>query len=151
MDDAAVRTRLQAGTILWFIAGFFVSLEVFVALAFMHGGRSILTQATLLPPFVALAVGTLALAALVWPGNRLLVLGKTILIGAAIPALTSITVYTTVPPSLLTWKLGLINLLLVVGLGLLLYRMGGGGLPPALQRKLADVETFLRASFGERR
>ena len=116
--------RLVGSIILFFFGGFFVALEVFIALALMHGGRSLLEQALDLHRFVALAAAALALATWITPLNRFRWLGRAILIGAAFGAFQSITVYLTVPERWdLTWRIGIPNALLLLALGAWLNRL----------------------------
>ena len=133
--------RLPASIILFFFGGFWVALEVFIALALMHGGRGLVEQALDLHRFVALAVATLALATWLTPLNRLRWLGRTILIGAGLGAFQAFTVYVTVPERWdLTWQVGIPNALLVLALGAWLNRL-------AAQREaamLAGLEVSVR-------
>ena len=118
--------RLVASLILFFFGGASVSFEVFTALALMQGDRTILEQALGLQRFVALALVTLTLATLITQLDRLLWLGRTILIGGGFGLVQAAFVYLTVPERWdLTWQLGVPNALLVMGLGYWLNRLAG--------------------------
>jgi hypothetical protein len=130
MNQALHGMRGAAGTLLLFIAGFFVSLEVFVGFALMHKGRGLLEQAWSLHRFVPCALVSLAAAAWVCPERRLLRVGRAMILGSAAGLVPSLPPYFAVPdPLMLTWKLGLINFVAVGGLGLVFFTQAGGILP----------------------
>ena len=116
--------RLTASLILFFLGGAAVAMEVFIGLALMEGGRSLLQQAIGLHRFIALAAAFLALAVWLTPLNRLRWLGRAILIGAGFGIFQAATVYLAVPERWdLTWRIGVPNALLVLALGALLNRL----------------------------
>ena len=120
---AAQDLRLVGSMLLFFFGGAAVSLEVFTALALLEGGRTLTEQALALERFVALAIACLAIATWITPLNRLRWLGRSILIGGGFGAFQAATVYATVPERWdLTWRIGVPNALVVLGIGYWLHR-----------------------------
>ena len=112
--------------LLFFTGAIVVGLEVFVALALMEGGRSLAEQVVGLSRFAGLAVACLALATWLSPVNHWRALGRALMAGAALGIFGAVPVYLMVPdPYGLTWKLGLINLVLIVAIGAVLDRRPG--------------------------
>lgn len=136
-DSKAAEWRYVTSLMLFFTAGFLISLEVFTASAFLQHGRSLAEQAWMLRRFVGLAVLSLGLATLASPDHRSLKAGRTIILGTAVGLLASASPYAMVPIRDLTWQLGLINLAIVLGIGIFMFRRGGGILPGMKRRSRA--------------
>ena len=118
--------RWATSFMLFFFGGALVSLEVFCALALEQADRSLIQQALALSRFIGLAAGCLALATWLSPINRWRSLGRALLSGAAAGIVGAAPVYFLLPdPYVLTWKLGLLNLILIVALGAALDRRAG--------------------------
>jgi hypothetical protein len=118
--------RWVVSFLLFFAGAFALGLEVFAALALMEHGRSLAEQALSLHRFIALASALLAAATLLSPVNRWRSLGRALLCGAAIGLIGAGPVYALLPdPYVLTWRLGLVNLIAVVAAGVWLDRRPG--------------------------
>ena len=136
LDDLWLVTSM----LLFFAGGFFVALEVFTALALLHGGRDLLRQAFDLHRFVALAAASLTLAFWITPLNRFRWLGRSILIGAGLGAFQALTVYASVPERWdLTWQIGIINALLVLAIGAGFIRIANR----RRDERLSDIEVTI--------
>ncbi|WP_156029715.1 hypothetical protein [Sphingomonas sp. URHD0057] len=122
--------RKQISSLLFIVAGLLVSLEVFVGLSLMQGGRPLAEQAQHLVRFAGLSIAALALATAVCPDHRLLSLGRALVLGAALGIVVSLPAYAAVPDrAQLTWQLGLMNVLVVGGIGALIFVRAGGVFP----------------------